>query len=289
MTFLSLLLVLGAIQIWGSGAPLHKDAWFHELLAGLREQSWLRSDLVLFAALMIPLAVLGLLMALASQSLPILGPLLLNVAVLMYSLGRGDFSQAVGRYIDAAKRNDPSQASYVVDELATEASANETSDWASLNGEALRAVLYRGFERLFAVFFWFVILGAPGALLYRMSALYREGKALEEFDSSISSRWLWLMEWPAIRVLGVSWALAGNFVGCFERWKECLFCVDRESSEVLEHYVQGALSFSESDFQSEDPDEQAEVSAGQIQAAQSLLSRTLWLWLCVIAIVSLMI
>jgi len=289
MTILSLLLVLGAIQIWGSGAPLHKDAWFHELLAGLRQQSWLRSDLVLFAALMIPLAVLGLLMALVSQTLPILGPLLLNVAVLMYSLGRGDFSQAVGRYIDAANRNDSTQASYVVDELAVESFSSETNDWESLNNEALKAVLYRGFERLFAVFFWFAILGAPGALLYRMSALYREGKAIEEFDSSMSSRWLWLMEWPALRILGVSWALAGNFVGCIDRWKECLFCPDRNSSEVLEHYVQGALSFSESDFQNDDPAAQAKVSAGQVQAVQSLLSRTLWLWLCVIAVVSLMV
>jgi len=289
MTILSLLLVLGAVQIWGSGAPLHRDAWFYSLLESLRKLSTLRDELVLFAALIIPLAGLGIALALAAKVLPVLGVLTINVLVLLYSLGRGDFSRAVNQYIDAAERQDSTQASLLVDELAFEPQPSNTATWSELHLEALQAVVYRGFERLFAVFFWFLVLGAPGALLYRLSVLYRENLEEGAHDQALVNKWLWAMEWPAVRLLGLSWALAGNFVSCYEQWRECLFCALRGSANVLEHYVQGALNLRPEDLLEKDEACHSRASAEQIRAVQSLLSRTLWLWLCVIAIVSLLL
>ena len=288
MTILSLLLVLGAVQIWGSGAPLHRDGWFYSLLNSLRQLSWLRHDLVLFAALMVPLAGLGIALALAAEALSGLGVLAINVLVLLYSLGRGDFSHAVNQYIDAAERQDSTQASMLVDELAVEAQPCDTATWSELHSEALQVIVYRGFERIFAVFFWFSILGAPGALLYRLSVLYRENLEEGDDDRALVNKWLWVMEWPAVRLLGLSWALAGNFVSCYEQWRECLFCALRGSAQVLEHYVQGALNLRSEDLTEGDEARHAMASAEQVRAVQGLLARTLWLWLCVIAIVSLL-
>ncbi len=288
MTILSLLIVIGAIQIWGSGAPLHKDEWFLSLLGFLRSKAWLPADWLMFAALIVPLVVLGLALAIVTQVMPALGLLLINVLVLLYSVGRGDFSLAMTQYINAAENQDSSKASYVIQELAQEDGGEGDSTWAELHLNALRVLLYRGFERLFAVFFWFLILGAPGALLYRLSVLYRENLDPEEPGASFASRWLWLIEWPAVRLLGMSWALAGNFVGCFERWKECVFCPRRTSAEVLEHYAQGALNLSAAELTLGGIELQASCSADQIRAVQALLSRSLWLWLCLIAVVSLL-
>ena len=292
MTILSLLLVLGAVQIWGSGAPLHRDGWFYDLLNFLRKQAWLRSDMVLFAALIVPLAGLGITLALVGSVMPVIGVLAINVLVLLYSLGRGDFSHMVNQYIEAAERQDSTQASLVVDDLAFTPSSEEANTWSELHVEALQAIVYRGFERIFSVFFWFLILGAPGALLYRLSVLYRQNIEVDADadvdDTELVNRWLWIIEWPAVRLLGLSWALAGNFVGCYEQWRECLFCALRGSANVLTHYIQGALSLRPQDLLDADEAQNAKASADQIRAVQGLLSRSLWLWLCVIAIVSLL-
>src|SRR5690606_25380735 len=71
---------------------------------------------------------------------------------------------AIWQALNGADAADPAEASLPL--------SAEQENWAELDRRMLALVSYRGFERTFAVLFWFVVLGPAGALLYRLSSLY---------------------------------------------------------------------------------------------------------------------
>ncbi len=279
MIFLSILLVLALVQWWGSGAPLQKDGAFYRYLDWLdRQRVNRRPKAHLLMAVVLPTLVLWLLNAwVVSQVSSILG-FLIAVPVLLYSLGRGDFSAQVGAYLNASERGDSVAAAEHLAQLQeTVAEEGDPEDWPELHRQALRAVAYRGFERMFAVIFWFVILGPAGALLYRLSVLYGQAK-----PSRAATRWLWLLEWPAVRLMGLTWAMAGDFERCFFRCQRDLLNREQTSSALLYDQMLGALG-----SQDAQPGA-ANVDLDMIRASQPLFSRSLLLWVCVLALITLL-
>lgn len=293
MALLIALLALGLVQLWGSGAPLHRDGWFRWWCNRLSGVARLQRDagLMLGAAILPPVLLAALLMVLAEALLGGLGTLLAGVPLLLYCLGRGNFNEMLSEYLRNWYRGDLDAARASAAALLNGGGEERSGcDGRPLNEQALHQEVFRGaaycaFERLFAVLFWFLLLGIPGALLYRLSALYAEQVRGGEGDST-ALRWLWLLEWLPVRVLGFSFAIVGNFAGCYRAWRECLTCRQRESADVLEAYLEGALG-------GIDPGECSaggEVAEGQrfcgaqLEALQALLSRALLLWITVMAI-----
>lgn len=299
MNFLSIIAALALVQWWGSGAPLQRDQWFYSWIE--RVQTW--ELLKTHSAGRLLVAILGPCLALW---LVIWGlacwwgtgwVFFVAVPVLLYSLGRGEFTAQVKAYLLASKRGDSVAASQAVAQLQGDLpSADQASadDWETLNREALSIISYRGFERMFAVLFWFLILGPVGALLYRLSALY-----LERQPDSFAERWLWLLEWPAVRLMGFTLAMAGNFDTCFSRWQRDFFDVERSSQELLQDQLRGALGEPSEEVYGPDHDpepltEKAEFENGAadqrlIKASLPLFSRSLLLWVCVLALVTLLV
>lgn len=289
MTFLSLLLVLIFVQWWGSGAPVQKDGWFLSYRKWLLEQpalTWPGARLLL--SVLGPVLALWLLLWLVSCWFSSFWLLLIAVLVLLYSLGRGDFTAQVRAYIEASEREDSVSAARILEQLrrgegdqeaAREESAEANQrptpdDWPSLHREALGVIAYRGFERMFAVIFWFFILGPLGALLYRLSVLNRE-----QDPSPMAARLVWLLEWPVVRLMGLTWSMAGNFDACFLRCQRGLLDVQEPSERLLEDQLSGALGATEED---------EEVSLDAVRASQSLLSRSLLIWVSLLALITLL-
>jgi len=306
MTFLSLLLVLIFVQWWGSGAPVQKDGWFLAYRDWLREQpalTWPGARLLL--TVLGPVLALWLLLWLVACWFSSFWLLLIGVLVLLYSLGRGDFTAQVRAYIEASEREDSVSAARILERLqrgsvgeddayaSTEDVAREDSDensdgnlgqaeyrgegpedWPELHREALRTIAYRGFERMFAVIFWFFLLGPAGALLYRLGVINRQ-----QDDSPLAGRLVWLMEWPVVRLMGLTWSMAGNFDACFLRCQRQLLDVKASSAQLLEEQLSGALSVVEGE---------RPVSLDAVRASQSLLSRSLLIWVSLLALVTLL-
>lgn len=292
MILLTVLAAWFALQIFGSGAPLQKDQWFFGL------QKRLSIDAVrslpagtLLLSLALPVLALVLFITVLASILGTWVLFFIDLPVLLYSFGRGDFSQDLTRYLLAHNRNDQKDAREVLalqgqfDDELDELMLNE---WQALHRQALLRFAYRGMERLFAVLFWYLLLGAAGALLYRLSHLYVQHHKHNCDSWHLAAKWLWMMEWPVVRVLGASWALVGNFAGCFSAWRDCAFCGVRSSSEVLMQCLQGALGLSSGDKIEVIRDGKAcnliGCSIEQVQALQPLLSRSLILWVSALAI-----
>ena len=282
MQLLTLVIALGFLQVWGAENPLHKDAWFHTWISRFEKFSFLTtlsriSSLITVGSVILPLALL---------MYWLLGPetwwgglhLPLSVVILLYSLGRGEFSEIVAEYTKACYVEDWPSALERARPLGVLVDDLNENDWSRLHERVLEEASYRGFERMFSVLFWFLFFGPLGALFYRLLFLYSEHKP----GDGVAGRLLWTLEWVPVRFLGLSFSFTGNFVGSWGRWRESLFCMDSSSRLVLSRIVLGALSVSEDLAQS------CEVTRKELNMVSRLYTRTLWFWLGAIALFSLL-
>ncbi len=109
MEFLTVLIVLGFLQVWGSGGPLQRDDWFYQFNENIPQRIDL-AELRLLAAIGIPALGVFLLQDLLESALFGLLSLILYVTVLLFSLGRGDFNQNLQNYLTAWNLGDFEEA-----------------------------------------------------------------------------------------------------------------------------------------------------------------------------------
>jgi len=246
MIFLSLVAVLG-IMYWSpnSASVLQRDAWFIWLLNRVRTLPAATSFplLPMILVFLIPLLLMMVCIWAIVHFLSANFLFFLYVPVLLYSLGRGNFLADVNNYIAITNRGDSVSASKWIDDLcghaANDIATSSIGDWKGLHTQALKVISYRGFERTFAVLFWFVIAGAVGALLYRLSAIYREQTVPNSNEALLADKWLWLIEFPAVRLMGLTWAFVGNFDSCPLR--DSLLDSENSSMTILNNSLRGAL------------------------------------------------
>jgi AmpE protein len=246
MIFLSLIAVLAILYKSNNLAVvLQRDAWFVGLLKHLRTlfAGAPVPLLPMFVAFALPILVIVLSIWAIGHFLSTNFLFFLYVPVLLYSLGRGDFLVEINQYIALAGRDDFAGARQWVEQHAGQAgfdsSQSPACDWQSLHTLALKVIGYRGFERTFAVLFWFVTAGALGALLYRLSVICREQAAPGSAEALWAEKWLWLIEFPAVRLMGLTWAFVGSFDSGTLR--ASLLDFEQSSRRVLNNSLRGAL------------------------------------------------
>lgn len=281
MQFITLILAIGFLQVWGAKNPLHKDLWFYRWV-DLVDKSPIGSRAARFVFLVAVGGVcflLGVLFYLFQMEESWLRWLLLpiSVVVLLYSMGRGEFSEIVSEYTKACYVEDWASSLARAEPLGVDAKDLNENDWSGLHERVLDEAAYRGFERMFSVLFWFFAFGPLGALMYRLLFLYCEHKREDENAAKL----LWALEWPAVRLLGLSFCFTGNFAGGYKRWRESLFCVESTSRMVLSRMVMGALTVDE------ELDHTCEVTRKELNLLHRLYARSLWFWLGALAIITL--
>ncbi len=285
MEFLAILIVLGLLQLWGSGGIVQKDSWFGYLIQSLKRHlgagPW---RLLLIVAL--PCLVLLLLGALVHGWLFGLVSLALAVVVLLYSLGRGDLRINLSNYLNSWNQGN-FESAYEQAKLIGDFHQSESIDnYETLHEHLRRAFFYAGFERWFAVIFWFVLLGPVGALGYRLSYFCGRNESLEEAERLIALRWVHYLDWLPARLLAFSFALTGNFVNCFNSWQ--VLKDNQPTSELLDNCGMAALNgVNEPRLQVQDQEHFIVAGREELLAAQSLLSRSVVCWLLVIALMQL--
>jgi AmpE protein len=286
MNFLTLLIVLGLLQLWGSGGPFQQDNWFNQFssfIKGIIPSAKLR---LLILVGMPVLGVLVLQLAFVSLLFGLLS-LLLYIAVLLFSLGRGDFSENIQRYLSSWSHSNFENAYEQATSIGDFKQSDTIVDHESLHRHVREALVYEGFERWFAVIFWFLLLGPIGALAYRLSYLCARSEILDEFDRQLALRFVHYLDWIPARLLATSFALTGDFVNTFNQcWQDAL--ENQPTVEFLDQSALAAINFSAAVPDSQNDKEQfIEYGRQQLLAVQSLLSRSVICWLLVIAVLTL--
>ncbi len=278
MPLLIIVIALGFLQVWGSHNPLHRDSAFRAL-SNFLSGTALASSAPILIPIIVPAIVvlpLGLLIYwILDPSMWYGGVnLLLSVIILLYSFGRGEFAEIIAEYTKACYVEDWPSSLERAESIGVNTEGVNTGDWSALHERVLEEASYRGFERMFAVIFWFVSFGPLGALFYRLLFLH----AKQQKEDVYAAHLLWAMEWIPARILGLSFSFTGNFVGCWVRWRELLFCRKSKTELLLSRSALGALSVAE------DVEQTCEVTRKELNLLSRLYARSLWFWLGTIAI-----
>lgn len=150
-------------------------------------------------------------------------------------------------------------------------------------------VFMAGLSRWFGVLFWFFLLGASGALLYRLVCLadgsraYREALSLEQAGAARSLHRL--MNWPAAQLMTLALALAADFDAVVTAWRD--FHGQRVPgwySAEPGYMTAAARASVDLDSASEEEEAVDESALLAMQQAMALIWRVLVVWLAALSV-----
>lgn len=222
--------------------------------------------------------------------------LFLAIVVLFFSLGPNDIGEDVNEYCNALEDGDEER----IDQTARTLIEDEVPDDALERIHRVEAaVCIQANNRLFAVIFWFVLLGPLGPLgawAYRVTDLVRRRavfNAAREGDSAATDTRVrdaavmlhgWLA-WIPARLTAIGYAIAGHFDAALAAWRTPADAPPQtpsESSEALLARVGvGALALADDD---------ENLTARGVRgatAANRLVFRLLLIWAVIIAAMTL--
>jgi AmpE protein len=285
MEFLVILLTWALVRTIGVPSGLQRDDWL--LAWRLRANAAFTSlpaEARLLAVALLPCLLIGLLeWVLGSHwaSLPLFA---LELLVLIYSLGRGDFQAQLSRYLACWQRGDLEAAYQEAIGAVGISPGQPINNAADLHAQVRRRVLYLAFERWFAVVFWFYFLGPWAALFYRIVHLLSAHSS--DADRLLLQRWLSWIEWLPARLLGLAFALTGNFANCIGAWREQLG-EWLPVPDLLATYATHALDSMVADA-AEDGPRFVERAVDELAEVIALLNRSFIAWLLLFALLQML-
>lgn len=201
-------------------------------------------------------------------------PLLpLHLLLLLWSLGRGDTRRLLEPFRASWQRGDV-EAAYLD---AQRDLGVQAEDDVALLAQVQGFVLWRAQQGFFAVIFWYALLGPLLALAYRLLALVGEHAG----DMRLRERaqgWQAVLDWLPARLLALSLALAGNFVGAYRVLRPRLFARRVSAAQLVADSGRAA----------------AEMPAGHagvetLDELWALLRRAVLVWYCALALAILLL
>jgi adenosylcobinamide-phosphate synthase len=225
------------------------------------------------------------------SNLPMLG-VLTGLTILYLSLGAAslaDHAQAVAAALD---QDDLTLARQQVGKIVSRDTAD--MDATQISAATVESVLENGCDAIFGALFWFIVAGAPGAVVYRLvntldamwgyrTDHYRDfGRAAARLDD--------LLNWLPARLTGLSYMLLGNSRRAWQCWHTQAPTWKSPNAGTVMATGAGALglvlgggAYYQGEWQSRPP-----LGIGSppgyedIRRAIILVRRSLWLWLGII-------
>lgn len=229
----------------------------------------------MIAILLFPVMVIATIQLLLSDFLLELPYLLFSVLVFAYCLGPACLSSDIEYYLDARRLGDEDEALHYAGAL-TERAASTAPD--QQTSDVTRAILHVANERIFAVIFWFVIIGPAGAMLYRLTTNLSKQEGLNDSLSAVAILFQAVLTWVPARMLAMGYALTGHFDGALQAYRNRPYESDLalENYDVLVNTGMGALR-----------DQEATDEISSIISARNLVMRSILIWIAVLALLTL--
>lgn len=268
-------------------ARVRDYSWFQSWLRNCAErlgdtQFWLRGS-----ALLLSLGLPVLLMALCQWLLHGLWwglpSFAFGAAVLFYCWGPRDLDVEVEAIQTAAEREQRLEAlQNLPDEPPVPGLPLDSS-------VVVDQVFLAALSRWFGVLFWFLLLGASGALLYRLTSLAAGSRAFGDALSAAQLRAVQelrrLLNWPAAQLMTVALALAADFDSVLTAWRD--FHGQRVPgwySSDPGYMTAAARASVDLDPESDDQAAMDETAMLALQQAMALIWRVLVVWLAILSV-----
>ena len=283
MNLIMLLIALGVEARLGNFDRYRNLVWFERygnwLEARLGAHGFWNGAAGLLITLFIPLVLLGILIYLAGEVHFVLG-FLVSFPILIYSFGPA-LSSLVNRYTDALSSNDADKSREILDQILY----GEVTDGQIDHNRVISSIMLRAHEYLFAVIFWFLLLGAVGALMYCLVVNLADKH--EKIDSAYAGAVRDLhniLMWPSARLLALGFALGGSLVSALDSWRTVSGNTLDVSRDVITVSGFGALHYDPENEEETEADN--EVFITRLKETQALITRTLIVWLIVMGLMT---
>lgn len=198
MKILALLIGLFIAQQQPSLASWRQTGWMPAAarLGSGKSLDWLPALILIILALLLG----GMLTRLAVLLAGNFGALLIGIAAILYTLGPRDLDRDLAAAVDEDDR------------VRREAALHRLIVQPGDDGvRATAAVLHAALARWFGVIFWFVLLGLPGALVYRGVREAFHHAELKLGERHVLGRLLAWLNWPVLLLLTGAIALMSDF------------------------------------------------------------------------------
>lgn len=144
--------------------------------------------------------------------------LVLNIAALYVTMGFRQFSHSFTGIQLAVKGGDIDRARELIGAWRSEDAQHRTKE--EVMRLAVEEALAASHRHVFAVLFWFMVLPGPsGAILYRLAGFLARRWAGQGEFGSFATRAYHAMEWPAVRLTAIAFAVVGDFEDAIYCWR----------------------------------------------------------------------
>ncbi len=195
--------------------------------------------------------------------------LIFSAFVLLYCLGPENLWVQVYRCIHALNKENPHAA---IEQTQTAFGISPPEHSQAFHLKFISAIFSAALDRIFAVIFWFMLLGPVGAVFYRLNDSFCIHPSLG--FSQMAKRAKKVLDWLPVRIFSFLFALGGHFSQVFAYWKkEAPKGVDANEALIIEC---GLAALSMEEMIPEDGTAEREALA--------LLDRVLVIWLVILSI-----
>jgi membrane protein required for beta-lactamase induction len=236
MTFIEILIAL-LIERFFDWSHLRQWQWFPRYEQMISEKLSNQSASVLMAAVVIPLLLaVWLVNAVAGHLLFGFVGLLFNLLVLLYCLGPRNLWADGFASINTLIHGD----SYAADNVKTSLNMSDTSYSHAQRKAFLSMIFNQANSRVFAIVFWFALLGPVGAVMYRVITLAASAAGSASLVKAARQS-LDILDWLPVRLLTFLFALGGHFVQVLTIWRKNVMLGAASNEALLEECGHAAL------------------------------------------------
>jgi membrane protein required for beta-lactamase induction len=290
MTLVVIIVSLLVEHLLGHWQRLRRLSWFISYRKHLHSrisEPWrigYRGALVL---LVIPAAVAWLIQLLLQGYAWGTLELVYSVLLVSYCLGPEPFNERIEDYLAACEERHRLEAKALAESLV----GGKVPDSQFQQSSAVtKAVLYEGNIRIFAVLFWFILLGPAGAILYRCAAFLAQGKNIPECENlqPAAERVFAVLDWLPANLLSLTFFLTGSFDDAWNAWRKAITAEldfnERNRSTIIITGC-GAMRHEVDDvFNGQKHDEEYDLY--WVRTARALVIRSLVVWLAGVAVLT---
>jgi AmpE protein len=298
MKFLVILICLMINYLWLKDFDRFNDGWFFRFRCRVEDWAanfvdkiplgWLTAFVLIYA---LPLALLILILFIASGSVFGLATMMVHILVLLVAFDRTQPGQLAKDFLEKFRGGDMAECIDFLKQEFYATSLPDVDDKDGIGKYFSKQLTYRSFERMFVLFFWYMCAGALGILFSYISYQLRDSHREQQLQKQVNfiTGVIQILELVPLRLLALTFSLAGNFVQCFENVRASFwrFSIETNNADLLYGYANCAASgmvINNPLKESEEAEAQDRESA-EIKAILGLLERSQAIWLSVLALI----
>ena len=199
--------------------------------------------------------------------------LMFGLMIFLFCLGPDDLDRDVDAYLKAYENGDTQRSQILASKLIA---ADSPSSPDQQIAEVMRGILHQANERIFAVIFWFVLLGPAGALLFRLSC--HSIKHSHPTIAAAAKKLQAILAWAPAHLVAMAYALTGNYEGASAGFRDKIPQNDLSHCNYYTLVTAGLGALKDCA-----PGEETSC----IRATRGLVLRSLVVWLATLALLTL--